>query len=373
MLMNKNLHQIVSAFMMLAALCVGSAQAALAPVAADVLVVIDELRSMRGEQRWVADVIPTLEQDLREYGIGSESQSNQYGLIGFAYRGVAHRRLMLDGELLGSADAFVGSANLLRTSGGTEDGWRGISYALDSYPRRNGAAVNIVLVTDEDRDNTISTITYETVLEQLNANNTLLNAVVNAQFQCGDGASALGMDSLGIGYVADGLGGFTTCTGASAISGYGTTIANYVNLAVKNGGAAWDLNFLRRGGHYATSFTNALLNIKVDEILNQRPTGDLVAVASAVPNPAVAGQEIVLDGSQSFHQLDGHAIVSWDWDLDNDLSYVDAIGDVVDVTNQIGALGVGDHIIRLRVTDNTSNAFPSSSMAERMKTSTWYT
>ncbi|MCU7919309.1 MAG: putative Ig domain-containing protein [Candidatus Thiodiazotropha sp. (ex Epidulcina cf. delphinae)] len=438
-----------------------TAEAALSPVAADVIVVIDESGSMSGEQRWVAEVIPLLEQDLLAYGIGNESQANQYGLVGYTYR---PRSLLLDGELLGDDQAFVASSGGLRTSGGTEDGWRAIEYALEQYPRRNGAAVNIILATDEDRDNTNSAITFQTILAKLEDNNALLNAVVNARIQCGDGSPALGMDSTGSGYIADGSGGFSTCEGATATTGSGSTVAHYVELAVQNGGAVWDLSFLRSGGHYAESFTNALLTIKVDEILNQRPIGDLVAVAQATPNPAVAGQSVMLDGTQSFHQLDNRQIVSWEWDLDNDgvydvsgpvvttsfpqlgqypialrviddsdtpvvdiaeitvdinipplkptavsggpylfcpqntpwrldggqsvnpddgvselgspqdaiidyawdlnndLNYSDANGAVVDVTSQMQVLGVGDHLIRLRVTDNTVNAFPSSGL-----------
>ncbi|MCG8313491.1 MAG: putative Ig domain-containing protein [Pseudomonadales bacterium] len=412
-----------------------------------------------------------MEQNLQEYGIGNEAQQNLYGLIGYGNNRVVPRSLLLDGELLGDTDAFIAAANRLQTNGGTEDGWRGIEFALDQYPRREGAVVNVILATDEDRDNTNSSITFNTVLTKLADNRALLNAIVNARIRCSDGTRALGMDSTGIGYVADGSGDFYTCEGASAYQGSGATLSHYVNLTVQNGGAVWDLNFLRSGGHYADSFTNAILSIKIDEILSQRPIGDLVAVAQVVPNPAVAGQTITLDGTQSFHQIEGQNIVSWDWDLDNDgvydvsgpvvstsypslgdypvrlrvtddsdtplvdtadvvvevsvpplqptaisggpylfcpqnqpwrldasnsvnpddglsepgspldsitsyvwdldndLAYDDASGAQVDVTSQLSVLGVGDHIIRLRVTDNMANAFPSSGSGNLSDTS----
>ncbi|HEX4975550.1 MAG TPA: PEP-CTERM sorting domain-containing protein, partial [Pseudomonadales bacterium] len=81
--------------------------------------------------------------------------------------------------------------------------------------------------------------------------------------------TALGMAGGGTGYKADGLGGYTTCTGATASSGFGTTIADYVNLALATGGAAWDLNQLRAGGKTAVSFTNAFVDLKVIEIQKQ--------------------------------------------------------------------------------------------------------
>lgn len=443
-------------------LSVPHARAQQAPVAADVIVVIDESGSMSGEQRWLGDMVPLLEENLKQYGIGSEAQPNQFGLVGYGSSSVVPRTLTMDGSPLGSAQQMAEASNRLVTSGGTEDGWRGIEYALDEYPRRNGAAVNIILATDEDRDNTLGSITYETVRDKLSEQRALLNAVVNARIYCGDGSRALGMDSLGTGYIADGSGGFTTCEGAYASGGSGRTIAHYVDLAMENGGAAWDLNVLRSGGLNAESFTRALLDIKVEEILGQRPTGDLVAVVQATPNPAVAGEQITLDGAGSFHQKDDRTIVrwqwdlnddgtfdaegpvvqtsfpelgeypvtlkvtddgetplveeatvvvnvdtppleptanaggpylfcpqnqpwfldgsrsanpddglseegqpedritAWEWDLDNDLSFDDASGELVDVTSQLDGLGTGDHLVRLRVTDNTTNAFPSS-------------
>lgn len=460
----RNFVSKLSFVMLLLSTWIGGAQAALSPVAADVLVVIDESGSMRGEQRWIAEVVPLLEANLQAYGIGSESQSNLWGLVGFGNRSVVPRSLLLDGELLGDSDAFVSASGSLVTNGGTEDGWRGVNFALDEYPRRNGAAVNVILATDEDRDNTQGSITFDSILEKLNGTPALLNAVLNVRLYCGDNTRALGMDSLGVGYVADGEGGFTTCEGAFANGGAGRTVSDYVDLSVANGGAVWDLNFLRSGGLYAESFTSAILSIKVEEILSQRPVGDLVAVAQANPNPAIVGQTITLDGSQSFHQLEDQQIVTWEWDLDddgtfdvsgpvvttsfpalgeypvtlrviddsdtplvdeatvvvnvnlppleptadsggpylfcpqntpwrldgsasvnpddglseagapgdfltayqwdlnNDLAFDDASGALVDATDLLTGLGVGDHLIRLRVTDNTANAFPSSGL-----------
>jgi len=43
-----------------------------------------------------------------------------------------------------------------------------------------------------------------------------------------------------------------------------------------------------------------------------------VAVAKAVPNPAVAGGAVTLDGSASFHQDASKAIIKWEWDILND-------------------------------------------------------
>lgn len=92
---------------------------------------------------------------------------------------------------------------------------------------------------------------------------------------------------------------------------------------------------------FETAFAIIMLNRTIFE------AGAPVAVASAVPNPAVAGQIIRLDGSASFHQDSTKGIDSWSWDLDNN-GTIDAAGPIV--TTSFGA--VGDYLVRLVVTDN---------------------
>lgn len=80
-------------------------------------------------------------------------------------------------------------------------------------------------------------------------------------------------------------------------------------------------------------------------------SGTPVAVAKAIPNPAVVGQVVTLDGSDSYHQDSGHQIVLWEWDRNSD-GVIDATGPFT--TTQFAA--VGDYPIRLRVTDNNTPA-----------------
>ena len=196
-------------------------------------------------------------------------------LTGAVLGGTASR---IGGGDFGSAAEFATATGGLQISGFLEDGWRGLDFAINNYTFNNNAAKNMILVTDEDRDNTIG-LGYADVLASLTRNKALLNAVVNASFRCGDQSVALGIDSQGTGYKADGSGGFTTCAGAFAFSGAGSTIADYVNLALDTGGAAWDLNQLRAGGLTAQSFTAAFVDIKVQEIVtNNAPEPSILAL-----------------------------------------------------------------------------------------------
>lgn len=169
----------------------------------------------------------------------------------------------------------------LATSGGFEDGYAAINFAL-GYSFTAGAAVNFILVTDEDRDVTAgSTLNFGNIQQALSSRNILLNAIVNNAFSS-DSGTALGIDDDGNGYVEDGSGGFTAVANGIAGSGFGTTTQDYVDLALATGGAAWDLNQLRAGGDTASSFAKAFIDIKVGEIATQDP------VSNPIPLPAAA-------------------------------------------------------------------------------------
>ena len=203
-----------------------------------------------------------------------DSFNATYGLTGFGARRshdpaspLAHKHLVGGGDF-GTAGQFGTATGSLVTSGSTEDGHQAIDFALNNYTYTPGAVKNLILVTDEDSDNRSPGINAATVASGLSGASAMLNAVINVKFKCnyGHGPRALGMSSGGVGYKADGAGGFTTCANAKAVSGSGTSIADYVGLAINSGGAAWDLNQLRAGGLTAMSFTNAFVDIKVQEI-----------------------------------------------------------------------------------------------------------
>ncbi len=249
---------------------------------ADVVVIIDESGSMGGEQAWIDDAILSLEAGLNAAGIGSGTDGvNQYALVGYGGNiGGSFddpRSVPVGGGDWGTAADFATATGSLTTSGSFEDGYDAIGFFFDNYSVRAGAALNIILVTDEDRDVTPGSVnTYASLLSQITGVQGLLNVVVDASFAAGGLTNLLGVDSNANGYSPDGLGGYTTVGGASAVSGDGSTIADYVDLALATGGAAWDLNQLRTGGLTADSFTDAFVDIKVREITDQ--TGGEVPV-----------------------------------------------------------------------------------------------
>jgi hypothetical protein len=239
---------------------------------ADIMFVVDVSGSMSGEHAWIASMVTSLETALVNAGI----TGNQYGLV--AYGGSTSSgdpyKVNVGGGDWGDDSDLSTAAGTLVASGGTEDGYEAIQYALDNYSFRGGAVKNFILITDEDRDNT-SSDTFTSIEAALDGFG-LLNVVVNAALRDGSNNVILGYDKDGNTYAEAAAGGFTTGTGGYTLSAYGTTEADYIDLAhaveVNTfAGAAWDLNQLRAGGNTALSFTNAFVDLKVEEIVNVVP------------------------------------------------------------------------------------------------------
>jgi hypothetical protein len=236
------------------------------PDTADVIFVVDESGSMSGEHAFLQDVIGDLDSALAAAGVNTRN----YGVVGFGGPSSGAPRdvgaISQGGGFLNATQAAAAFGDLV-TSGSFEDGWNGINFALNSgnYALTAGSARNIILVTDEDRDNGNGALSAASVLADLNGASAVLNDVVNITSTTP--AGALGVSSNGTAYVADGAGGFTTSPGGSVDNAAGTTITDYVDLAAATGGASWNLNQLRAGGLTAESFTAAFIAIKVQEII----------------------------------------------------------------------------------------------------------
>jgi hypothetical protein len=255
-----------------------------AATTADILFVVDESGSMSTEHAWIGNMVGALDTALTGAGVSG----NQYGLIGFggstSHGTAGHKHTVGSGDF-GTAAELATATSSLVLSGRTEDGYSGIDVGLNNYAFRSGAAVNVILITDEDRDILSgSTNTYANILGLLQGKNALLNAVVNARST----SSALGIDGTDS-YFEDGT-GFTKSAGGVGTSGAGTTLTDYVNLALASGGGAWDLNKLRAGGVTATAFTAAFVDLKVAEIIIQPPVGQVpIPAAAFLFAPALLG------------------------------------------------------------------------------------
>jgi len=273
---------------------------------ANVVFIVDESGSMAGEQAFLQNtVIGGLDMGLSDAGVTDRS----YAVVGF---GGSQAGLSQDPPRLlgGLADAATTATNLqsLQAFGGFEDGYAAIDFALTNLSFDAGAAINFILVTDEDRDVTTGTnFSAASIQQTLISSNILLNAVVDnvvdGDSTAGGVQTAIGVDSDGNSYLADGSGGFTTgANGALTNDDEGSTRADYSEVALATGGAVWDLNILRSGGSNAASFAQAFIDIKVQEIISQPPSGGGGGnpTPTPAPIPVPAGFPLLLAGLGAF-------------------------------------------------------------------------
>jgi YD repeat-containing protein len=158
-------------------------------------------------------------------------------------------------------------------STGFEDGYEAIQTSLNQLPFRPGAAANIILITDEDRDVWDASLNFNNTLTALQQRGVRLNGVLNGSFTNSSNRPSLGMDPNGQVYFANGSGGFNTGTGGRYTTGSGTTKQDYIDLVWANGGTSWDINQFRGTASTqvlnATSFTKAFVNANALAIAQQ--------------------------------------------------------------------------------------------------------
>jgi hypothetical protein len=323
------------------------------PGTAFTIFVVDESGSMAGEHAFLDEAVADLDAGLANLGVGSRL----YGLVGFGSSSPAARGLDMDpsdgtsdgtgisgfDNLFGSAAEFQTAQDRLIVGGGTEDGYDGIDFVIDNYVPLipAGSAINIVLVTDEDRDIIDASLNFSNILSELGLAGALLNVVVDADLEDGAATTALGIDAEGSAFIADGSGGFTTSTGGVATGGFVTTVADYVDLALATDGAAWDLNQLRAGGLLAESFAAAFNEIKVGEITAQLGLAADLLVGDVLLRADDPNNNITIDISNSVDGGDNNAFGAF-----NDL-LIGSIGNdllVGDIAYQGQAVGEGGHV-----------------------------
>ncbi len=249
------------------------------PIGADIIAVVDESGSMSTEHAFLqGGVMASLDSALQTAGVNA----NRFGLVGFGTsqhgggsNQVGHQHNVGGGEY-GTANQFATASGGLVVSGGFEDGYEAMNFALGYTDRSGNVAHQMILVSDEDRDvNSGAGINFGAMQSSLNSQRFVLNAIINANFNSTDGGTGaiLGLLADGSVYRADGVGGFVhTAAGVGGVgSSAGSTNADYIQLAHNLGGAAWDLNQLRAGGLTAQSFAGAFVDAKVAEIIVVNP------------------------------------------------------------------------------------------------------
>ncbi|MFA5122134.1 autotransporter domain-containing protein [Zavarzinia sp.] len=255
----------------LSSVCMTSAPALAAGV--DFVFVVDESGSMSGEQ----DFIPTLVNDLQTAFSASGFTDNRFALVGFGDYAEVPR--LVAG--FGTAADIAAASTTLTTSGGTEDGYAGIDFALQNLAIRSDLG-QFLLITDEDRDDiTAGGLTFNSILGELVTTNTGLNGILDINSSA-DAVTAGGGEPLVVDlqnnriYVADTTSptGYRIVQLASGVApidgGYGTTVADYVDLANQTvGGCVGSISQFRTNDPATVNaFANALVDCLTLVVVN---------------------------------------------------------------------------------------------------------
>ncbi|MBT8093366.1 MAG: PKD domain-containing protein [Gammaproteobacteria bacterium] len=272
------------------------------------ILVVDESGSMRGRHDWLADAIPALGQALNDRNVNSPPDQLYFTLAGFTTRSrdLAQRSSEIDAAR---------AVRTLRTDGGTEDGYVAIRDVLSGYLSGNEySPTTVILITDEDRDETDRELTLSSLSNQLVLNGIVVHAVTRARIVCPDRREGIAIDRSRVAVVA-GQDDFSTCSDARV-----KTVRDYVELAHATGGLVWSLDMIAGFGEKKTrpetlqQFVNALS----DRVIMQWPTGALWADIDHWPETPHSGDVVTFDGSNSLSAQPGGQISDWKWDLDGD-------------------------------------------------------
>lgn len=229
--------------------------------AVDVVMVIDESSSMdAGKDFLLSRVVRDLDAELQRHNVGMNSSlPNRYAIVGFGQRltdetyrlHLPHHYQTLDSRIFYSASEFhsVAVDNLdVDHLGDKEDGYLALDYVIKQLPLRLDprVAIQVVLITNEDRDVTPegANVTRAQLRRWFRHNDAYLNVMVDNDLAWRT-RRALGGDNHRT-YVATRSGSFRELGDPVIVNrGFERTSHDYVELALRTGGTAWDYNYLR--------------------------------------------------------------------------------------------------------------------------------
>lgn len=284
---------------------------------AQVILIVDESGSMNGRQEWLGRALPMLGKALEERNHNLSPQRVEYTLSGFTTdsRNLAHQS---------SISVAAGAVQDLRNDGGTEDGYVGVRDVLYRHKKFDSGPSTVILITDEDRDDTDSQLSLADLADFMNARATILHAAIPARIECNDGISGIAIDAEKTAltpYVDAPI----SCVEADIQAS-----DDYAELAWETGGLVWDLNRIapkfnvRSNADYLAPFVTAL----ADRIVSQWPSGPPWINIEYWPLEPRSGQVVTFDASQTMTDSPTGQASRWEWDLDGDGS-VDEYGPVV--------------------------------------------
>ena len=222
---------------------------------ADIIIVVDQTRSMEWTRTWLPHMVGQLESNLKSRGIGTNTACrNNYAVVAFGY--TSGVKIVTDGEgrQLFQAEEIETVAEQLGQIpdplGFEEDGYEAMRHALRHVPYRRCPSIlhSLILVTDEDRDTVNFDITKTTIRRYIRRRGFSLNVIVNNTFSQRSATNELlGIRANTIYSLKDSK-VVTQPGNISMLQGYFKTIEHYTSLALdpQLSGSAWNINVLSK-------------------------------------------------------------------------------------------------------------------------------
>jgi len=284
---------------------------------AQVILIVDESGSMYGRQAWLGRALPMLEKALDQRNHNLSPQRVEYTLSGFTTdsRNLAHQS---------SIPVATGAVQDLRTDGGIEDGYVAVRDVLYRHKNFDNGPSTVILITDEDRDDTDSQLSLADLADFMNARATIFHAAIPARIECSDGISGIAIDVEKTALVPY-VDAPHSCTEADVQAS-----DDYAELAWETGGLVWNLNMVapKYDGPGNTDHLASFVTALADRIVSQWPSGPPWINIEYWPMEPRSGQAVTFDASQSMTDSPTGQPSQWEWDLDGDGS-VDEYGPVV--------------------------------------------
>ena len=260
------------------------------PACIDMVFAFAETQSMETEHDSIKDVANNLATNLAQINFGQENSicQNNYCLIGFGSQNARNPDqcytqsfpIPPNNQLCAPSNQIAAAllqGSFLTATGEAADGYAAIYTALQTYQTnfQSQSCRHITLVTDTKRFNcgsytdgniTIPQLTKDNILSSLRDTNVVLNVMVNATFQDGSGNEALGIYRETDGSIVAIIPSNTTRFGVTTSSGGSVKQAgdqveeDYIDLALRLGGSAWDI---LKMGEQTDIFTKAFVQAVV--------------------------------------------------------------------------------------------------------------
>lgn len=237
--------------------------------AVDMCFLVSATSSMGRAHNWLQTAVPLVELNLTSIGIGDEPTArNRYCLIQFGGRGrfLTGRFLSVSQRKFFYANEFVFARRRLAKLGDVADGYEALEFLLNNAPFRSDPLIgrNAILVSNMGRSilATKTNLTRERIFGLLSESNVVLDTVVAVRFSLGEGETGVGLglhDTQSMSTIKRN-GGFEIVKSQNIqySSNEGTTVSDYVSLALATGGSSWPINLLAQNNYsVVASFVQA--------------------------------------------------------------------------------------------------------------------